>query len=207
MAVAAVHAAFCFKEISQFQSTCANLFAHAPHASARAEFLAAPFAVEHRAATHTNGGEVDAGRAHDERGGGFVAAHEQHHAVDGVAANAFFHVHAGQVAVEHGGGAQQGFAQRHDWKLKRKTAGFVNPNLDLLGQCAEMRVAGREFAEGVANTDDGTTVKLVVRHALALDPTAVGKAITVLAAKPLLGAKFVRFFSRGRLGHGWVQPS
>jgi hypothetical protein len=49
-----------------------------------------------------------------------------------------------------------------------------------------MGVAGGKFAEGVANTDDGAAVKLVVRHTFAFDPTAVGKTVSVLSAKPLL---------------------
>ena len=168
--------------------------------------MATPFAVEHGTAADTNGGQVDAGSAHDERGRGFVAAHEQHHTIDGVTANAFFNVHTGQVAVKHGGGAKQGLAQRHDGKFKREAARLVNPDLDLLGQCAEMRVAGREFAESVANADDGAAIKLIVRNTLSFHPTAVGKAIAVLATKPLLRAKFRGFFLRGGLGHGEVRP-
>ena len=49
-----------------------------------------------------------------------------------------------------------------------------------------MGVAGGEFAEGVANTNDGAAVKLVVRHAFAFDPAAVSKTVAVLSAKPLL---------------------
>ena len=168
--------------------------------------MATPFAVEHGTATDTNGGQVDAGRSHDEGGGGFVATHKQHHTIDGVTANAFFNVHAGQVAVKHGGGAKQGLAQRHDGEFKREAARLVNTDLDLLSQCAEMRVAGCELTEGVANTDDGAAIKLIVRNALALDPAAVGKAVAVLTTKPLLRAKFGGFFLRRRLGHVEVRP-
>ena len=49
-----------------------------------------------------------------------------------------------------------------------------------------MGVTRGEFAEGVANTDDGAPVKLVVRYAFAFDPAAVGKTVSVLSAKPLL---------------------
>jgi hypothetical protein len=135
-------------------------------------------------------GQVDAGRAHHQRWRGLVAAHQQHHAVDGVAAYAFFDVHAGQVAVQHGGGAQQGFAQRHHREFEREAAGFIDAYLDLLGNRAEVRIAGRQFAEGVADADDRAAVELVVRDALALDPAAVGEAVAVLAAEPLLAAQF-----------------
>jgi hypothetical protein len=54
-------------------------------------------------------------------------------------------------------------------------------------------VAGREFAEGVANADDRAAIKLVVWHALAFDPAAVDKTVTVLSAKPLLATQFFGF--------------
>jgi hypothetical protein len=146
--------------------------------------------IEHRAARHADGGQVDAGRAHQQRRRGLVAAHEQHHAVDRVAADRFLDVHAREVAIQHGGGPQQRLAERHHRELQREAAGFVDADLHLLGERAEVRVAGREFAEGVADADDGAAVELVVRHALALDPAAVGEAVAVLAAEPLLAAQF-----------------
>jgi len=188
--MAAVHAALGFKEVLQLEGAGAHLLAHAPHAGARAQLLATPFAVEHGAARDADGGQTHAGRAHQQRRRGLVATHQQHHAVDRVAADAFFHVHGRQVAVEHGGGAQQGLAQRHDREFERKAAGLVDADLDLFGQSTEVRVARGEFAEGVADANDRTAVELVVRHALALDPAAVGKAVSVLAAEPLLGAEF-----------------
>jgi hypothetical protein len=65
-----------------------------------------------------------------------------------------------------------------------------------------VRIARGEFTEGVANTDNGTAIELVVRHAFSFDPTAVGKAVTVLAAKPLLAAQVFGFFL-GALCHGY----
>ena len=41
-----------------------------------------PLAAEHRTAGHHDGGDVGAGRAHQLRGRGLVAAAQQHHAVD-----------------------------------------------------------------------------------------------------------------------------
>ena len=143
---------------------------------------------------HADGRQVDAGRAHQQRGRGLVAAHQQHHAVDRVAADAFLDVHAGEVAVQHRGRAQQRLAERHHRELEREAAGLVDADLDLLGQRAEVRVAGRQFAEGVADADHRPAVELVVRHALALDPAAVGETVAVLAAEPLLAAQFVRAF-------------
>jgi hypothetical protein len=53
-----------------------------------------------------------------------------------------------------------------------------------------MRIAGRQFAEGVADADDRPALELVVRDALALEPAAVGESVAVLAAEPLLAAEF-----------------
>jgi hypothetical protein len=64
-----------------------------------------------------------------------------------------------------------------------------------------MRVAGRQFAEGVADANDRTAIELVVWHTFAFDPAAVSKAVAVLATKPLLAAEFFGFFA-GRRGHG-----
>jgi hypothetical protein len=202
VAVAAVHAAFGFKKVGQLKRSRAYLLTHAPHARARAQLLAAPFAAQHGAAADAHCGQVDAGRAHHQGWRGLVATHQQHHAVDGVAAYAFFNVHAGQVAVEHGGGAQQGFAQRHHRKFEREAPRFVNAYLDLLGNGAEMRIAGCQFAEGVADADDGAAVELVMRYALALDPAAVGKTVAVLSAEPMLAAQFFGFlFGFAAVGH------
>jgi hypothetical protein len=56
-------------------------------------------------------------------------------------------------------------------------------------------VARREFAEGVANANDGPAIKLIVWHTFAFDPASVGKAIAVLSAKPLLATKVFGFFA------------
>ena len=75
-----------------------------------------------------------------------------------------------------------------------KTTGFVDPNFDLLGQRAKVAVAGGKFTKGIANTNHGPAVKLVVRHAFALGPAAVHKTVFAIAAKPLLAAQLVGFF-------------
>jgi len=71
----------------------------------------------------------------------------------------------------------------------------------LLGQGAKVGVARGEFAEGVANANDGAAIELVVRHAFAFDPAAIGKAVSVLTAKPLLAAQVFGFFL-GAVCHG-----
>ena len=83
----AVHAALGLDEVVQRHRAGAHLLAHLPHAGARAELLAAPLAVEHRPAGDADRRQVDARRAHQQRRRGLVAAHQQHDAVDRVAAD------------------------------------------------------------------------------------------------------------------------
>jgi hypothetical protein len=204
--VAAVHAALGFEKVLKLQRAGPHLLAHAPHAGARAEFLPAPLAIEHRAAGNADGRQVNARGAHHQRRRGLVASHEQHDTIDRIAADAFLHVHAGEVAIQHGSGPQQRLAERHDREFEGESAGFVDADLDLLGERAEMRIARRELAERIADADYRTAVELVVRHALAFDPAAIGKAIAVLASEPLLAPQFGRFlFGHGLLGSGaWL---
>ena len=70
---------------------------------------------------------------------------------------------AREVAVEHRGRPEQRLAERHHRELEREAAGFVDADLHLLGERAEVRVAGRELAEGVADADHRPAVELVVR--------------------------------------------
>ena len=73
---------------------------------------------------------IDGRRRHQLRRRGLVAPHQQHHAVDGVAADRFLDVHAREVAKEHGGRAQVGLAQRHHRELEREAAGLVDAVAD-----------------------------------------------------------------------------
>jgi hypothetical protein len=113
-----------------------------------------------------------------------VAAHEQHHAVERVAADRLFHVHAREIAEQHGGGAQLGFTERHHGKFQRESARFVDTTLHELREFAEMPVAGSQFTPGVAYPDDGTTVEQVVRVSLVLDPASMQKAVFAFSAEP-----------------------
>ena len=168
--------------------------------------MPAPFAAEHRSTRHTDGRDVHTGRTHHQRRRGLVAAHQQHHTIERVGADGFFHVHAGQVAVQHGGGAHQGLAEGHDRKFERETTRLVHPDLDLLGQRTEVAVAGRQLTESVANANDRAAIKLVMRHTFAFDPAAVDKPIAILTSPPLLAAELFGFFAGFGCGaHGGVR--
>ncbi len=144
-------------------------------------------------------GKIAGRGAHQQGRRGFVAAHQQDDAVNRIAADGFFHVHAGQIAEEHRGGTQQRFAERHHRKFQRKAACFPHAALYPFGDFAEVRVAGREFGPGVADADDRAAIEQVVRPALIFHPAAVDETVAVFAAEPFLAAQFFR-------GHGCESP-
>ena len=74
--------------------------------------LAAVDAAQLRAAGDADGGQVGARRAHQQRGRGLVAAHQQHDAVERVRADALLDVHGREVAEQHGGRPHRDLAER-----------------------------------------------------------------------------------------------
>jgi len=66
----------------------------------------------------------------------------------------------------------------------------------MLDQPAEMRVAGGQFGEGVADADDRPTVEIVFGYALVLHPAAMKKGVLIRAAEPMLRAQIL-FVSSG----------
>ena len=136
-AARALHAGLGLGELGLAQRAGAHHLGHLDDSGAGAHGLAAPVARQRRAAGHADGRQVDAGRAHQQRWGGLVAAHQQHHAVDGIGADRFLDIHAGEIAEQHGGGPHLGLAQRHHREFQRKPAGLVHAALDVLGEVAE----------------------------------------------------------------------
>jgi len=99
-------------------------------------------------------------------------------------------IHAGEVAVEHRGRPQQRLAQGHHRELEREAAGLEHAVLHVLGDRAEVRIAGRELRIGIADADDGPAVELVVGNAAVLQPRAIDVAHLALAPEPLGAAAF-----------------
>ena len=145
VAVRSMHARFRLMELVERDFSGAQFLGHRPDVGARADVVAAILAREHRPARDEDGGDVDARRAHQDRGRGLVAAAEQHHAVERIAADRLLGVHARQIAVEHGGRPQQRLAQRHHRKFEREAARFEDAIPYMLRQDAEVRVARREL--------------------------------------------------------------
>ncbi len=167
----------------------AHLFGHLPHAGARAEFALLVMPLKHRAARQADGRQVARSRAHHQRRRGLVAAHQQHDAVDRIAADRLLHIHAGEIAEQHGGGAQVGLAQGHHREFEGEAAGLADAALHPLGDVAEMRVAGRQFRPGVADADHRAAVEQVVRISLVLHPAAMDEAVAVLQPEPFMAAQ------------------
>ena len=82
------------------------------------------------------------------------------------------------------------FAQRHHREFERQAAGLIDAALDVLGEAAEMGVAGRQLRPGVADADHRAAVEDVGGNALVLHPAAVHEGVLAVAAEPGLGPQF-----------------
>src|SRR5439155_958282 len=82
-------------------------------------------------------------------------------AVDRIRPDRLFSVHADQIAVQHGGRTDVGFAGGGDGELERQTACLPDAALDALGERPQMRVARRQLRPGVADADDRPSVEEV----------------------------------------------
>ncbi len=183
------HAGFGRQEMVQVDLAGLQRFVQLPDRGARADVLAIELAVEHRAAADDERRHVAAGRAHQQRRRGLVAAGQQHDGVDRIAANRFLDIHRRQIARQHRGRPQIRFAIGEHREFDREAAGFMDAALDVLGQLAEMRIAGRQFRPGVANTDDRPAIEFMIGNALVFHPAAVHEAVLVGGAEPLGGAE------------------
>jgi hypothetical protein len=109
-------------------------------------------------------------------------------AVERIAANRFFDIHAGEIAEQHRGRPQLRLAERHDGKLEWKSAGLVHAAFHEFRELAEMSVARREFGPRVADADDRAAIEEIVRIALILDPAAMQETVFSGPSEPLLAA-------------------
>jgi len=196
------HAGFSFAKFGEGHFSGLDIVGEAPEIGAGANVAAVEFAVEHGATGNDDGGDVATGGAHDQGGRGFVAAAHEDDAVDGIGANAFFDVHADEIAEEHGGGAKIGFASGHDGEFEGEAARFPDAAFDAFGEGAEMRIAGSELGPGVADTDDRAAVENVWREALVLHPAAVDESVFAVTGEPLGGAECFIFSGHECSGAG-----
>ena len=128
-------------------------------------------------------------RAHQHRGGRLVAARQQHHAVQRVRPDRLLHVHAHQVAVQHGSGAHVVLAQGHDRELQRDAARLGHAALHRFPDGAEMGVAVGQLAPRAANADDRAAVERVLAEALGAEGGAPQPAVELRRVEPLAGAE------------------
>lgn len=84
-------------------SSGAKLLLITPAIGARTEFLAAPVSLELRTAGQQDRRDIRTGSAHQQRRRRLVAAAQQDHCIERVAANRLLDIHAHQVAPQHGG--------------------------------------------------------------------------------------------------------
>jgi hypothetical protein len=168
-----------------------------PHVAAAAERLAAPVALHHRAAGHVDDRDVHAERAHEQPRRGFVAATEQHRAVDGIRAEHFLCLHREEVAMKHRRRLRQHLACRHDRNLHRMPARLQNAALHRVRREAQMHVAGVQIAPGVEDADHRLAHDVLAAPAILLRPRAMTKRAQFIAAIPAPGAELFRSFGSG----------
>ena len=130
-------------------------------------------------------------RSHQLGRGRFVAATQQNHAIDGIGANRLLDVHRHQVAEHHRRGPHVGLAERNGREFEWEAARRPHAALDSLGDFAEMRVAARQLAPGVANPDDGLVLE--DRPRVSPRPRAMEETEFILAPEPILTSKFTIF--------------
>jgi hypothetical protein len=190
VAGAAVDAAFDLAQLFVIDAAGAVQVVELAPVGAGADFLIAPAPVQLRSASHHDGGQIGAGRAHDLRRRGFVAAAEEHHAIQRIGADGLLDVHRHQVAIQHGGGLHVDFAQRNGGELQRETAGGPHPALHRLGHGAQVEIAVVQLAPGIADPDDGPILKDLRRETFGADGGAVGQALVRGLREPALAAQF-----------------
>ena len=146
-----------------------------------------------RAADQLDGGLAGAGRAHQLRRHGLVAAAHQHHRVHRLGADHLLGVHGHEVAELHGVGGERGLVQRDGGELERQPAGRRHAALDGVEQLGEVAVAGIEPRVRVGDADDGAGQLLArVAHRLGERAPHVDGEVAVavglqLAQEPALG--------------------
>src|SRR5699024_3393329 len=87
---------------------------------------------------------------------------------------------------------QVGLAAGKDRKLQRKAPRLVDAPLHMLGDLAEVVVAGGELGPGVADADDRPAVEEMVRETLVAHPASVQEGVLdALAVEPGLAAQFL----------------
>src|SRR5207248_7630839 len=84
-------------------------------------------------------------------------------------------------------------AERHTLEFNGETARLEHAVAHVLGERAEVRVAGRELRPGVADPDHRAPVELVLRHPAVLHPAAVDETVDVLSPEPLRRPQFPLF--------------
>src|SRR6185369_14743563 len=101
-------------------------------------------------------------------------------------------------AEEHGGGLHEDLAQRDGRELQREAARGEHSALHRLRHLPQVRVAVGQLGPGVGDADDRAAVEHQLAEALRLDPRAMGEAVQVLLAEPVVAAQ--RGHGRSPLG-------
>ena len=160
----------------------------APQVGARSDLHAPPAPGGLWAGADLNGRQVGAGRAHQLRRRGLIAAAQQHHAIDRVGAQRLLDLHRQQVAVQHRAGLHQLLAERERVELQRHAAGRDHAALDRLGDGAQAQVAVVQLAPGIGDADHRLAGEKLARPAQRSKHRPVLRAKLVASFEPFRAA-------------------
>ena len=104
-------------------------------------------------------------------------------------ADPLLHIHGSEVTEQHRGRAHRHLAERRDGEFEREPTNVEDTVAHMLGDGAEMRVAGVELGPRVADADDWPALELVLWEAPVLQERPVVEAHFVVASEPALAAK------------------
>ncbi len=196
------HGNFSFEEIFGADLAGLAVLGKLPQRCARSDILTTPFAIEHRPTGDNNRRDINAGRPHQKRGRGFIAADHQDNAIKRRSAQHFLDIHGCKVTEHHRGRAQRAFTSGKHREFKRKTTSLVDAVFDAFGQIAQMGITWGQFRPGVTNANHRTSVKQIRWQALVLHPAAVIDIVLAGSAEPpLLRAEGTRPGCRFELRH------
>ena len=168
----------------------AQVLRHRPDVGARADVGAAVLAREHRPARYGDGRQVDLRGAHQQRGRGLVAAHQQHGAVDRVGAHDSSTSIEARLRYSIAVGRSSVSPSDITGNSSGKPPASSTPALTCSAMVRKWELHGHQLGIRVADPDDGPPVELVLRDAAVLGPAPIDEAVDVLAPEPLDAAKF-----------------
>jgi hypothetical protein len=101
-------------------------------------------------------GDLETRRRHQLRWDGLVTSAEHHHGIHRLGADELLGLHRQEVAIEHGGRADEQLTEAHGRKDERHAARLEHTTLDGIDEPRHQRVAGVVVRGQIGDTDQRT---------------------------------------------------